>query len=335
MISLWSQSVRIAAVSLLAILWVGCRTTDGSAVSNAVRVYETNDVVRIESGGQILADYHFRDVSRPFLYPLFGPDQVHMTRRWPQEDVGGEQKDHPHHHGAWWAHGDANGIDFWSEEPKAGRTVHQYFVAKTSGKNSGTVATRNRWIALDGTVVAEDERRYTFYTPTADARIFDFAITVFPVGKDLVLGDTKEGTFAIRIAESMRLKKPDGTAGTGHIVMPEGPTDGDTWGKRAKWCDYSGLVGDKHVGIAIFDDPANPRNPTWWHVRDYGLFAANPFGLHEFEKKPAGTGNFSVPLGKSVTFRYRVVLHRGGEDEGRIAKRYAEYVEQGKQIVAK
>ena len=61
----------------------------------------------------------------------------------------------------------------------------------------------------------------------------------------------------------------------------------------------------------------NPRHPTWWHVRDYGLFAANPFGQHDFEKLPDKTaGNLMVPAGKSVTFRYRFYLHEGDEQQG-------------------
>ena len=37
------------------------------------------------------------------------------------------------------------------------------------------------------------------------------------------------------------------------------------------------------MGIAILNHPASFRYPTYWHVRDYGLFAANPFGLHDFK----------------------------------------------------
>ncbi|HTI68913.1 MAG TPA: PmoA family protein [Candidatus Limnocylindria bacterium] len=319
--------------AVLAWSLVGCQSTNvsgptGASSGQTVSVYETNNVVRIESGGKVLADYQFRGVTRPFLYPLYGPDDVHITRRWPQEEFPEEEHDHPHHHGAWWAHGNVNGVDFWSEEPKAGHTVHQYFVEKRSGKGSGSVATRNRWVSQEGVVVAEDERRYTFYPPTEDLRVFDFSVTVYPVGKDLEFGDTKEGTFAIRIPESMRLKLKDGKKGSGHIVMPTGLSDGATWGTRSPWCDYTGTVEGKAVGIAIFDHPANPRTPTWWHVRDYGLFAANPFGLHDFEKKPAGAGNLKVPLGQTITFRYRVVLHRGGAEEAKVADRYAEYLSQ-------
>jgi len=97
--------------------------------------------------------------------------------------------------------------------------------------------------------------------------------------------------------------------------------DGATWGKRAAWCDYYGPVGDKTVGVAIFDHPANPRHPTWWHVRDYGLFAANPFGQHDFESlSDKAAGNLTVPVGKSITFRYRFYLHTGDEQEGKVAE---------------
>jgi len=66
----------------------------------------------------------------------------------------------------------------------------------------------------------------------------------------------------------------------------------------------------------------NPRHPTTWHVRDYGLFAANPFGLHDFNPKqnPRGKGDLTVPEGETVTFRYRLFFHAGTPDEARIAE---------------
>ena len=109
--------------------------------------------------------------------------------------------------------------------------------------------------------------------------------------------------MAIRLAETMRLKANKFNAGkpTGHIVMDTGVRDGETWGKRAKWCDYHGPVEGKIMGVAILDHPQNPRHPTWWHVRDYGLFAANPFGVHDFEKKSAGEGNLVIPATNAST----------------------------------
>ena len=88
---------------------------------------------------------------------------------------------------------------------------------------------------------------------------------------------------------------------------------------------YSGPVDGKTVGIAIFDHPSNPKHPTWWHVRDYGLFAANPFGVHDFEKKEPGAGNLIIAPGKSLTFKYRFYIHEGEEVAGKVAERYKEY----------
>ena len=134
--------------------------------------------------------------------------------------------------------------------------------------------------------------------------------------------------MALRLAETMRLKPNKENAGTpgGHIVNSEGVRDNATWGKRAAWCDYFGPVDGKTVGVAIFDHPQNPRHPTWWHVRDYGLFAANPFGQHDFEKlSDKNAGNLVVPAGKSITFRYRFYFHEGDEQQAKVAERYQEY----------
>ena len=327
-----SLVLRTVALALCAWVLSGCQAVRSPGQGQGFSLVEGSGAVRISHGSTLLSEYRFQNVSRPFLYPLLGPDGVHLTRRWPQEDVGGEEKDHPHHHALWWSHGAANGNDFWSEVAGAGRTVHQSFterrVVRGAGGEKAVVGSRNRWIANDGKVVAEDERRMIFHAPTADLRQVDFEITVRPVGGPLTLGDTKEGTFALRLAETMRLKRADKSKG-GTIVNARGHKDGDTWGKRAEWCDYSGPVAGPHgtatYGVTIFDHPGNPRHPTWWHVRDYGLFAANPFGQHDFEKKPAGTGDLKVEAGTSVTFRYRVLLHRGDAGSLRIDDLYRAY----------
>ncbi len=90
--------------------------------------------------------------------------------------------------------------------------------------------------------------------------------------------------------------------------------------------DYTGPVQGKTLGVALFDRPTNPRYPTWWHVRDYGLFAAKPFGVHDFEKKEKGTGNLTVPAGDSVTFHYRFYLHPGDTASADIPARFAEWL---------
>jgi hypothetical protein len=241
------------------------------------------------------------------------------------KNVPDEDHDHPHHRSLWFAHGSINGHDFWSEEKDYGRTVHQKFTEIKSGSTSGIIRSRNDWITRDGTIVCSDDRLLRIYEPTMPSeRVFDFEITLHASHGALTFGDTKEGTMAMRLAETMRLK---GAVGHGHIINSEGVRDDETWGKRADWCDYYGPVNGKTVGVAIFDHPSNPRHPTWWHVRDYGLFAANPFGRHDFEKlSDKNAGNLVVPAGGKLTFRYRFYLHEGDEKQARVGERYREYV---------
>lgn len=296
----------------------------GTAEGAEVQIREADGKLRIEVGGELFTEYHFRDVPRPFFYPVLGPGGLPMTRHWPIKEAPDEERDHMHHRSLWFTHGDINGEDFWSESPRAGKVVHERFLRIESGAARGVIVSANRYVARDGRVVCTDERLFRVHG-RSDERLFDFEVTLRAAEAEVTFGDTKEGSMAIRLAETMRLKGPKGKPGQGRIVNSEGLRDGATWGKRARWVDYFGPVQGQIVGVAIFDHPSNPRHPTWWHVRDYGLFAANPFGVHDFEKQPPGTGKLVIPAGQSVTFRYRFYLHRGDEQQARVAKRYAEY----------
>ena len=101
------------------------------------------------------------------------------------------------------------------------------------------------------------------------------------------------------------------------------------WGKRSAWVDYHAPFQGKTYGVAILDHPSNLRHPTWWHVRDYGLFAVNPFGLHDFEQKKGEPklGQHIVPAGGTLTLRHRFLFHFGNETEARVAERFRDYAE--------
>jgi len=289
-----------------------------------VQISDLGDRLHIEINGELFSEYFYKDVPRPYLYPIIGPGGAPMTRNWPMKNTPDEEHDHQHHRSLWFAHGLVNGKDFWSEQKDFGKTIQERFTKVKSGKKFGVIESRNRWVAADGTVACTDDRTVRIYTPTTpQERVIDFEITLHASNGDLVLGDTKEGTMGLRLAETMRLK---GKVGHGHIVNSAGVRDGDTWGKRAEWCDYYGPVEGKTVGVAIFDHPANPRHPTYWHVRDYGLFAVNPFGIHEFDHlTDKKAGDLHVPAGKSVTFRYRFYFHEGDEVQGKVAEKYQDY----------
>ena len=323
----------LIALPLLLLITSGCATccqdskAEGNS-TNGVTLTRHENRVRVEFGGHLFTEYFFQNVTRPYCYPVIGPGGQAMTRNYPMKVVEGEEQDHIHHRSLWYGHLNVNGHDFWGETAKSGKVVHEQFLELKSGKESGVLKAQNKWLAADGTVICTDERKLTFHNQGSN-RALDFEITLHASHGELVLGDDKDGTMAIRLAESMRLKptKAHGNKPTGHIVQNTGVRDGDTWGKRAAWCDYSGQVDDKLVGVAIFDHPKNPRHPTWWHVRDYGLFAANPFGQHHFEKlADKHAGAMTIPAGKSATFRYRFYFHEGDDQQGKVAEQYRAYI---------
>ena len=195
------------------------------------------------------------------------------------------------------------------------------------GAKSGTIEAWFEWVAAD-TPLLEEHRTMTFYdNPTL--RIMDFDLDMKALQK-VKFGDTKEGTFAIRIAaglEEPQKRSPASPKRTGKMTSAEGKEgEANIWGKRSPWVDYAGELEGEKLGIAIFDHPKNPRHPTYWHSRSYGLFAANPFGIHDFEKKEAGTGNLTIPAGKTLTFKYRFYIHEGDETQAGVAARYQQYV---------
>jgi hypothetical protein len=304
-----------------------CGTVALLAAEESVKLIQKEDRVRVEVNGELFTEYIFRGTNHVYYYPVLGPGGLPMTRNYPMRtDVPGEEMDHPHQRSLWYSHGAVNGVDFWSETAKAGKILHDRFLEVKGGATAGVIRSENRWVAADGKVICTDERLFRVYARPNTERLFDFEITFkAPKDRDLLLGDTKEGSMGIRIAESMRLNRGKKEKGLGHIVLSTGLRENDTWGKRADWCDYHGPVNGQVVGIAMFDHPSNPAHPTWWHVRDYGLFAANPFGVHDFERKEPGAGNLNIAAGQSVTFKYRFYLHRGTELEGRVAEQYQEY----------
>ncbi len=125
--------------------------------------------------------------------------------------------------------------------------------------------------------------------------------------------------FGIRVASSMDVTHKLG----GLITNAEGLTDAKAWGKASPWVDYVGPVNGKTVGIAVLNHPGSFRYPTAWHVRTYGLFAANPFGSHDFGGSQPG--DYTVPTGESVAFRYRVILHEGDTKAARVDRSFAAY----------
>jgi hypothetical protein len=297
----------------------------------SIDVKSEGDEVRVLAAGEPFTTLR-RGASKPFFWPLIGPSGEPITRAFPMEDVEGEDHDHPHQRSFWFTHGDVNGWDFWASDPKNGAnpkfgTIWQNELdIAEGGMGVGVIRTRDDWHGGDGKKVCEDERTFVF-SASKDVRFIDVDVTIRAMDGPVTFGDTKEGMFGLRVASSMDANRKPG----GRIVNAEGLTDTDAWGKPSPWVDYSGPVGGKTVGVAIFDSPANLRHPTTWHVRDYGLFAANPFGYHDFGVKQGG--KHTIPAGGSLRFRYRVMLQEGDAESAKVAAAFRAFAEPPKVTV--
>ncbi len=280
---------------------------------------KTPQGVRVAIDGQPFTEYLTQSGAKPILWPILGPTGKPMTRAYPMGEAPNEKKDHVHQRSLWFTHGDVNGISFWEESAKGGTIRHRRFVTIQSGPQA-VVETENDWLGPKGQKVCEDRRRLTF-AAQGETRWIDFDITLAASAGPVKFGDTKEGTFGLRIAETMKVEAKRG----GRIVNSEGATDDKAWGKRAAWVDYYGPVDGQTVGIAVMNHPRSFRFPTYWHVRTYGLFAANPFGVRDFTGGKGGDGSYTLPAGQSISFYYRVLFHKGDEKRAKVAGAYEAY----------
>jgi hypothetical protein len=280
-----------------------------------------DDGITVNVDGKLFTRYLVQSGAKPILWPVVGPTGKEMTRAYPMREAGPkEANDHVHQRSLWFTHGDVNGISFWDEEENHGTILHREFVKAEAGTGHAIIVTRNDWVSPGGKRVCEDERKLVFGVGK-DLRWIDFDVTVTAGDEPVTFGDTKEGSFGVRVAGSMDVQRKEG----GKIINSEGQTDDEAWGKRAPWVDYSGPVDDEVLGIAILNHPSSFRYPTYWHVRPYGLFAANPFGWHDFLGDANTNGAHTLQPKESFTLRYRVLLHRGRADEANVAEQFEHY----------
>jgi hypothetical protein len=296
-----------------------------SPAAAQVKITQGSDRMMIEIDGKPFTDFFTgADTRKPYLHPLRSASGKIVTRRYPMEMIEGESRDHVHHRGLWFTHGDVNGIDFWANDAtqkgKKGRVVLRKIVDLKSGKKSGTIAARFEWLDVEDSPLLAEQRTMIFYSePTTRTIDIDIVLTALAPAK---FGDTKEGTFAIRLAEPLTEKK----GGGGMMVNAQGAEkEKNVWGKQSEWVDYHGELEGEKLGIAIFDHPSNPRHPTYWHSRSYGLFAANIFGVKDFTGDKTRDGSLALDKGKSMRFRYRVLIHPGDARTAAIPEQYKKF----------
>jgi hypothetical protein len=288
-------------------------------------------------GEKLFTTYYFNpSVAKSYLQPLRSAEGTIVTRGFPIGNTVPQARWHdkalePHQRPLYFAHGNIDGLDFWGEQVfqkfygnegkhPFGRMVFRELQEMRGGPDSGAIRAAFDLTTADKRQIAEETQTFTFRGDD-QTRTVDCEFVILANHGAVDFGDTKEGSFAIRVA-------PDLNSPPGNMVDSNGAA-GETgiWGGRADWVDYYGTVSGEPVGIAIFDSPQNFRHPTYWHARAYGLFAANPFGISYFTRDRKQNGSLSIREGQSIVVRYRVLIHHGDYKQANVAAAYERYAQ--------
>jgi hypothetical protein len=283
----------------------------------AVAVQQGDGMLGITIGGQPIAEYVFKDdeVRRPYFRHLRTRSGVQVTRNHPPVK-GQDLDDHPTMHpGLWLAFGDLDGADFWRNKE---RVRHVRFLEQPKGgPGIGSFTVRNIYEA-DGRPICTEECAITI-SVQPDGYLLDWASTFRSEQSGFTFGDQEEMGLGIRVATPLAVVKG------GTITDSVGRNNGEqVWGKQADWCEYSGTLNGRHVGIVLLPHPQNFRR-SWFHARDYGLLVANPFGRNAFTK--GEKSRTSVDEGDDFRLRFGVLVYGVPEVEtSDIAAAYRNYV---------
>jgi hypothetical protein len=315
----------------------------GAAEPADVTIDAGKEQITFSIGKDLVGKYNIGPtVAKPYLWPLNAPGNVPVTRSWPMvKGQAGESSDHVHQKSAWFCHGDVipegielkdkvkgvAGVDFWSEGPGAGKIICVDVGKPATDKNHGQITTKNEWRTAGGTKVLDEVRTIHLYD-LGDARLFVFDIDLHASAVPITFGDTKEGSFGIRINDAIREEKN----GKGKLENADGKVgEKSLWGQQSAWCDYSGPIDGKVVGLAVLDDPGNSSRACW-HSRGYGLMAANPFGREKsgFPAMKGKTDLVKLAKGEHLKLRYGILLHSGDATAGKVADNYQKFVKLAK-----
>lgn len=307
-----------------------------------VSLLKGTNTVEFKIDGKVVAKYQFagtvqeeksesqKPLAKPFLWPLLAPNGVPVTRAYPMDRGLKEKADHFHQKSVWFCHGDVvpegidlkgkHAVDFWSETPGHGRIVCTVLNAANN-----RVSSENEWRTADGVKIL-DETRTIGLQEVAGGRLFVFECKLSANVCNITFGDTKEGSFGVRVHDAWRLELPNGgTVASSDGTSSTAPAKENLkmWGQLADWHDYSGAADGKTAGVAVFDHPSNPSRAAW-HTRAYGLMAANPFGRAKsgFPSMKGKTDLVKLEKGKSMTFKYGVFVHDGDAKAGKVAEAY-------------
>ncbi|MHC4596740.1 MAG: DUF6807 domain-containing protein [Planctomycetota bacterium] len=335
---------------ILIILLIGIYAIPAAAkqAKPKVELVKGDNKIDVMIGRKLFTSYVYdNEQTKPVLVPLRTPSGIEVNRRCPLVKMQGGSTDHVHHVGIFFAVDQVNGTNFWRNTTVPPQIKHIKVTEMTSGAGKGKLSTIMHWIDGRGQVVLEEKRSMVFLAGEhEDEYAIDCSMDLTAKVPKVLFEDIEEGMFAIRVADclresgSKRMLRPgqllpkESISGTGmYFSSNADETAKKIWGKRARWVALQGVRERKVVGVAILNHPASINYPTYWHVRNYGLFSANPLGQGDFQRQSKYKKNPVLPLrlslkrGERAHFRFFVIIYEGIRTKEQIEERFRKFVE--------
>ncbi len=291
-------------------LVVGAMSTNRLDAANAplVAFEEQSTGLQITIDGKPFASYHkpSEEIPRPYFANVITPSGIQVTRNHPPIE-GKDSMDHDTYHpGIWLTFAGINGNDYWRLKKRV--AFDRYIGRIKGGRGTGSFTVSNYFLDSkdsSGNRIAQEISEYTIVVRDGYTLLISKS-DIFSSQSDIVIGDDQEYGLGIRVQTAIEERNG------GQILNAEGRIGEEgTYGRSTPWCDYSGAMDGAVIGMTVMTDPLNFR-PSWFHTRDYGLIAANPFGR---EKVAGGTESaVVVKKGEKLRLGFGLAIYSATEE---------------------
>lgn len=339
--------MKRAALVFTALAVAAVATANQTAAE--VRFEKGQNRVDVIIGGRHFTSYIYgSELPKPMMVPVCSASGIAVSRRYPLVKMQEASDDHPHHVGIFFAVDRVNGTNFWNNVAPLPQIKHAEITEMSTATGAGKLSTISHWMDKSGKVLLQENRGMSFIAGVHESEYaIDFSIDLTAKDTMVVFDDIEEGMFAIRVSDYLResgsaaiLPPPaplpeESIAGTGRYFSSNGDeTARNVWGKRARWVALQGIRQRKVVGIAMLNHPESINYPTYWHVRSYGLFSANPLGQGDFQRQSKYQKNPVLPLrltlkqGETAHFRFLLIVYEGMRTQEEMEQRFRKFVQE-------
>jgi len=283
---------------------------------------QTDGSLALLNHGRVVWQLNFdKKEGKPYFHPVCLTDGTELTWHRPP--------DHPWHYGLWFSWKYINGLNYWEEDRQTGlsegRTEIRHVEVKPGDDYSAYIALELSYRPPGAPAVLMEDRRISVSAPDDQGAYRINWSSSFTAGDaDVLLDRTpipgeKDGqSWGGYAGLSVRLAK---NITDWQLIDSEGRKGLTAHGQKARWMDFSGQTAEgRAVGMAILDHPDNLRHPSPGFVI---MDPKVPFGYFS----PALLFNqpYTLPAGKSLTLRYRVLIHPGRADKNLLEREWKSF----------